>query len=31
MKSKIKYAEERVKSSFEELKNSKTEDKKLYE
>lgn len=31
MKSKIKYAEERVKSSFEELKNSKTEDKKLYD
>jgi len=30
MKSKIKYAEERVKSSFEELKNSKTEDKNLY-
>ena len=31
MKSKIKYAEERVKLSFEELKNSKTEDKKLYD
>ena len=30
MKSKIKYVEERVKISFEELKNSKTEDKKLY-
>jgi len=31
MKSKIKYAEERVKSSFEKLKDSKTEDKKLYD
>jgi len=30
MKSKIKYAEERVKKSYDELKNSKTEDKKLY-
>lgn len=30
MKSKIKYIEERVKISFEKLKDSKTEDKKLY-
>ena len=30
MKSKIKYAEERVRISFEKLKDSKTEDKKLY-
>ena len=30
MKSKISYAEEKVKVSFEELKDSKTEDKKLY-
>ncbi len=30
MKSIIKYAEEKVKLSFMELKNSKTEDKKLY-
>lgn len=30
MKSKISYAEERVKISFEKLKDSKTEDKKLY-
>jgi len=30
MKSIIKYAEEKVKLNFMELKNSKTEDKKLY-
>jgi len=30
MKSKIKYAEEKVKINLQELKNSKTEDKKLY-
>jgi len=30
MKSKIKYAEEKVKKSLEELKNSRTEDQKLY-
>jgi Txe/YoeB family toxin of Txe-Axe toxin-antitoxin module len=30
MKSQIKYAEERVKKSLEDLKNSKTEDQKLY-
>jgi|APSaa5957512576_1039674.scaffolds.fasta_scaffold07654_4 Txe/YoeB family toxin of Txe-Axe toxin-antitoxin module len=30
MRSKIKYAEERVKSSFDKLRDSKTEDKKLY-
>ena len=30
MRSKIRYAEERVKISFEKLKDSKTEDKKLY-
>jgi len=31
MKSEIRFAEEKVKESFEKLKNSKTEDKKLYE
>jgi len=31
MKSQIKFAEEKVKSSLDKLKNSKTEDKKLYE
>ncbi len=30
MKSQIKYAEEKVKKSLEKLKNSKTEDQKLY-
>jgi len=30
MKSQIKYAEEKVKKSLEELKISKTEDQKLY-
>jgi len=30
MKSKIKYAEEKVKKSLEELKNSRTEDQKLF-
>jgi len=30
MKSKVKYAEEKVKESLNELKNSRTEDKKLY-
>lgn len=30
MKSQIKYAEEKVKKSLDELKNSKTEDQKLY-
>ena len=30
MKSQIKYAEGKVKKSFEDLKNSKTEDQKLY-
>ena len=30
MKSQIKYAEEKVKKSLEELKSSKTEDQKLY-
>ncbi len=31
MKSKIKYAEEKIKKSLEKLKDSKTEDRKLYE
>ena len=31
MKSQIKFAEEKLKESFEKLKDSKTEDKKLYE
>ena len=31
MKSEIKFAEEKLKESFERLKESKTEDKKLYE
>lgn len=31
MKSKIKYAEGKVKESFEKLKDSKTEDRKLYD
>jgi len=31
MKSEIKFAEEKVKESFEKLKESKTEDKKLYD
>ena len=31
MKSEIKFAEEKIKESFEKLKESKTEDKKLYE
>ena len=31
MKSEIKFAEEKVKTSFESLKESKTEGKKLYE
>jgi len=30
VKSRIKYVEERVRVSFEKLKDSKTEDKKLY-
>lgn len=30
MKSQIKYADERIKKSLEDLKNSKTEDQKLY-
>ena len=30
MKSEIEFADERVKSSFEELKDSRTEDKKLH-
>ncbi len=30
MKSEIKFADEKVQNSFEELKNSKTEDKRLY-
>ena len=30
MKSEIKFADEKVQKNFEELKNSKTEDKKLY-
>lgn len=31
MKSKVKFVDEKVKESFEKLKESKTEDKKLYE
>ena len=31
MKSEIKFAEEKVKESFEKLKDSKTEDKKLFD
>lgn len=31
MKSEIKFAEEKLKESFNRLKESKTEDKKLYE
>jgi Txe/YoeB family toxin of Txe-Axe toxin-antitoxin module len=31
MKSEIKFAEEKLKESFDKLKESKTEDKKLYE
>lgn len=31
MKSEIKFAEEKIKESFTKLKESKTEDKKLYE
>jgi len=31
MKSQIRFADDKVKESFEKLKNSKTEDKKLYE
>jgi len=31
MKSEIRFADEKVKESFEMLKDSKTEDKKLYE
>ena len=31
MKSEIKFAEEKTKESFEKLKDSKTEDRKLYE
>ncbi len=31
MKSKVVFADERVKKAFEKLKNSKTEDKKLRE
>jgi Txe/YoeB family toxin of Txe-Axe toxin-antitoxin module len=30
MKSDIKFADEKVQKNFEELKNSKTEDQKLY-
>ena len=30
MKSEIKFADEKVQKNFEELKDSKTEDKKLY-
>jgi len=30
MKSEIKFADEKVQKNFEELKNSKTENKKLY-
>ncbi len=30
MKSKIKFADEKVQKNFNELKNSKTEDKRLY-
>jgi len=31
MRSEVRFAEEKVKESFERLKESKTEDKKLYE
>jgi len=31
MKSQIRFVEERVKESFEKLRESKTKDKKLYE
>lgn len=31
MKSQIKFAEEKIKETLNKLKNSKTEDKKLYE
>ena len=31
MKSEIKFAEEKLKESLEKLKESKTEDKKLYD
>ena len=30
MKSEIKFADEKVQKNFEELKDSKTEDQKLY-
>ena len=30
MKSEIKFADEKIQKNFKELKNSKTEDKKLY-
>lgn len=30
MKSEIKFVDEKIQKSFEELKNSKTEDRKLY-
>ena len=30
MKSEIKFAEKKIQKSFEKLKNSKTQDKKLY-
>lgn len=30
MKSEINFADEKIKESFEKLKNSKTEDKRLY-
>lgn len=30
MKSEVNFADEKIKESFEKLKNSKTEDKKLY-
>jgi hypothetical protein len=30
MKSQIKYADEKIKKSLEDLKNSKTKDQKLY-
>ena len=31
MKSEIKFVEEKIQKNFEELKDSKTEDKKLYQ
>ena len=31
MKSEIKFADEEIKKSFEDLKGSKTEDKQLYD